>query len=107
MPALIPTDHVARITWLGRVPDRAAGPASVPAGEVMAGYAGIEGEAHSGLTRAVCVRVPSPSRSRRSDTKPLLAIPPAKMSQSVLTPRRGTDIARGEGTRQAAPEGEV
>ncbi|MBC7141065.1 MAG: MOSC domain-containing protein [Rhodobacteraceae bacterium] len=57
MPALIPTDHVARITWLGRVPDRAAGLASVPVTEVVAGFAGIEGEAHSGLTRAACVRV--------------------------------------------------
>lgn len=57
MPALLPTDHVATITWLGRVPGRAAGLASVPLDVLAASFAGIEGEAHSGLTRPACVRV--------------------------------------------------
>ncbi len=57
MPALLPTDHVATITWLGRVPDRSAGLASVPLSDVAASFAGIEGEAHSGLTRLACIRV--------------------------------------------------
>ena len=57
MPVLLPTDHIATITWLGRVPDRRTGLASVSLGELAASFAGIEGEAHSGLTRPACVRV--------------------------------------------------
>ncbi len=57
MPALLPTDFTARIIWLGRVADRAASLRSEPLQEVHAGFAGVAGEDHGGLTRASCSRV--------------------------------------------------
>ena len=59
MPALIPTDHHGIIRWLGYVSDREAALASMPLTEVMATFAGPEGEAHGGLTRPSCSRVSS------------------------------------------------
>lgn len=58
MPALAPTEQYGEITWLGTVPPD-AGLRSVAAGEMHLTYAGADGEAHSGLTRASCVRVKS------------------------------------------------
>jgi hypothetical protein len=57
MPALIPTDHYATITWLGVVPDRAAGLKAEPRETLTVGFAGPEGEDHGGLTRPSCSRV--------------------------------------------------
>jgi len=57
MPALIPTDFTATITWLGRVEEAGGTIRSVPLRDVEASYAGVAGEAHSGLTRPSCVRV--------------------------------------------------
>lgn len=57
MPALIPTDHHATITWLGVVPDRAAGLKAVPRETLTVGFAGPAGEDHGGLTRPSCSRV--------------------------------------------------
>lgn len=57
MPALRTTDHFGTITWLGIVPDRAASLRAVPAEAMGLGFAGPEGEAHGGLTRASCSRV--------------------------------------------------
>lgn len=59
MPALIPTDIVGRITWLGYVPDRDAALSSIPVEEIHASFAGLEGEAHGGLTRPSCSRMTS------------------------------------------------
>jgi len=59
MPALVPTDHTARVTFIGRVPSRAASLRSEPLGEVALTFAGIAGEDHGGLTRASCSRVKS------------------------------------------------
>ncbi len=57
MPALEPTDRYATITWLGRVSDRGAKLASDPVDALELTFAGVEGEAHSGLTRPSCSRV--------------------------------------------------
>ena len=57
MPALIPTDHYATITWLGVVPDRAAGLKAAAREALKVGFAGPEGEDHGGLTRPSCSRV--------------------------------------------------
>lgn len=57
MPALIPTDHIATITWLGRVENREAALASRPLDCLRATFAGPEGEVHGGLTRLSCSRV--------------------------------------------------
>jgi len=57
MPALIPTEHKAKIVWLGKAGPDAEGVRSTAAGDaVQASYAGVEGEIHSGLTRPSCVR---------------------------------------------------
>jgi len=57
MPALIPTEFYATITWLGRVPDRDVSLRAEPVESVAALFAGLEGEAHGGLTRPSCSRV--------------------------------------------------
>lgn len=57
MPALVPTDFTATITWLGRVQHRAQSLCSSPVQEVMARFAGVRGEIHAGLTRPSCSRV--------------------------------------------------
>jgi len=59
MPALVPTEFTARITWLGRVSDRASTLRAESLREVMATFAGVEGEEHAGLTRPSCSRVTS------------------------------------------------
>ncbi len=57
MPALLLTGFTAKITWLGRVEEGGEGIRSVPLKAVEVSYAGVEGEVHSGVTRASCVRV--------------------------------------------------
>jgi hypothetical protein len=57
MPALLPTEFEGTITWLGRVLAKPEFMASVPEVEVFAGFAGVDGEVHAGLTRAACSRV--------------------------------------------------
>ena len=57
MPALLPTDYTARITWLGRVKEGGEGIRSVPLQSVDASFAGVAGEVHAGLTRSSCSRV--------------------------------------------------
>ncbi|MFT5065020.1 MAG: hypothetical protein ACI9TA_000629 [Reinekea sp.] len=56
MPALTPTQQIGEIVWIGTVAPN-AGLRSVPTPALTMTYAGAEGEAHSGLTRASCVRV--------------------------------------------------
>lgn len=57
MPVLTSTNIVAEITWLGRVSDRDLSLRSHAIDQVLLNYSGIEGEWHSGLTRASCSRV--------------------------------------------------
>ena len=57
MPALIPTDHYATITWLGVVPDRAAALQAQRREVLELTFAGPLGEDHGGLTRPSCSRV--------------------------------------------------
>ena len=57
MPALIPTDHVARIAWMGIVRDRDATLRAAPSHRLTLGWGGPEGEAHGGRTRPSCSRV--------------------------------------------------
>jgi MOSC domain-containing protein YiiM len=52
-----PTDYLGTITWLGAVPQDRHDIRSVPVQSLYAGFAGIEGAFHSGLTRRSCVRV--------------------------------------------------
>lgn len=57
MAELLPTDHYARITWMGRVPLNREGIRAVPISAARATFAGFEDDFHAGLTRASCVRV--------------------------------------------------
>ncbi len=58
MPALVPTDHHATVTWLGRVPHRDAPEIVTEAlAEMRLGFAGLAGEVQGGLTRPSCSRV--------------------------------------------------
>ncbi len=57
MPALMPTDITGRITWLGRVADRAESLAAQPLDAVDVTFVGVAGEDHAGLTRPSCSRV--------------------------------------------------
>ena len=59
MPALIPTEFSAEVTWLGLVPDRQSDLCAVPQTELMMWFSGPEGDSHSGLTRPSCSRVTS------------------------------------------------
>ncbi len=57
MPALIKTEHVGKIVWLGRVVNREDALRSTSLTAVEARFSGLEGEAHGGLTRPSCSRV--------------------------------------------------
>lgn len=59
MTALIPTDHSARITWLGtqRVPVKDLIITAEPLAEMPLTFAGFAGESHAGLVRPSCSRV--------------------------------------------------
>ena len=59
MPALIPTDHTARVVWLGYqpVPVEKLVITSQPVAEMPLTFAGFAGEVHAGLTRPSCSRV--------------------------------------------------
>ncbi len=59
MPELMPTDHFARIVWMGTVPQDRPNIRSQAIQSAFASYAGFEGDYHAGLTRASCVRVKS------------------------------------------------
>lgn len=57
MPVLKATEHAASVTWLGRVPAAPDGIRSEPADGLALAFEGADGEGHSGLTRASCIRV--------------------------------------------------
>lgn len=57
MPALIPTDHVAEVVWLGVTADRSSALQSAPRDVLRLSFAGPEGEDHAGLTRPSDSRV--------------------------------------------------
>jgi len=58
MPALISTDHIAKITWLGHMTERKE-PAidGVPTDHLDLSFAGIAGVPYGGQTRPSCSRV--------------------------------------------------
>lgn len=57
MPALMKTDYVGTITWLGIVPDREAELQSRGEDRLRLTFAGPDWESHAGLTRRSCSRV--------------------------------------------------
>ena len=59
MPALVPTDYVGRVMWLGLNETRAAGLGNRAVEALDMRFSGPVGESRSGLTRASCSRVVS------------------------------------------------
>lgn len=59
MPALVPTDLTARVTWLGHQPAPVENLVirAEPLAEMPLSFAGYVGESHAGLTRPSCSRV--------------------------------------------------
>ncbi len=59
MPALVPTDHSARVVWLGfqPVPVEKLVITAEPVTEMPLSFAGFAREVHAGLTRPSCSRV--------------------------------------------------
>lgn len=57
MPALLKTNIVGTIVWLGVVPNRSAALPSEPRTELELTFAGPTGEDHGGVTRPSCSRV--------------------------------------------------
>jgi hypothetical protein len=59
MPALIPTDHYATITWLGHQPTPVQDLiiSAEPLAAMDLTFAGLASESHAGLTRPACSRV--------------------------------------------------
>lgn len=57
MPALMPTEFTATVTWLGVNPDRAAALETQPLDEMVLSFSGLAGESHGGLTRPSDSRV--------------------------------------------------
>lgn len=106
MPALVPTDYYATVTWLGVVPDRAAGLSARAQDTLDLRFAGPEGEDHGGLTRPSCSRVLSqhprgtPIRNTRQlcvmSAEEIAAIA-AEMGVDALNPSRlgATMVLRG------------
>ena len=59
MPALVPTDHSARVVWLGfqPVPVEKLVITAQPVEVMPLSFAGFVGEVHAGVTRPSCSRV--------------------------------------------------
>ena len=59
MPALVPTDHTARVVWLGfqPVPVEKLVITAQPVEVMPLSFAGFVGEVHAGVTRPSCSRV--------------------------------------------------
>lgn len=57
MPALIPTDYRAEITWLGQVPEQGSDLSAKAVSQLDLEFGGPVGERHSGVTRPSCSRV--------------------------------------------------
>lgn len=96
MPAIIPTDHVGRIIWLGRVTDSEADLRAAPLDAAELTFAGVPGEFHGGETRPACSRVSAlyPRGTTIANTRQLsilsaeeLAIVAQKMGLEALDPR--------------------
>ncbi|SDE48441.1 MOSC domain-containing protein [Limimaricola pyoseonensis] len=88
MPALVPTDHYGRITWLGRVPHRDAAPIVTDPLEAMPlGFEGLAGEVHAGLTRPSCSRVTSqhPKGTEIANTRQLSLLGAEELARIART----------------------
>lgn len=96
MPALIPTDLTGQIAWIGVVDAQGGSIRSTARHEVFAGFAGIAGEAHSGLTRRSCGRVTA-QHPRGTEIRNARQF-------SIVSAEETKEIARDIGLDALAPE---
>lgn len=96
MAALTELEITGRITWIGVVPDRGASIQAEARSAVMARFAGIEGEAHGGLTRASCIRFKDqhPQGTEIRNSRQL----------TILSVEEMAEIAAAMGLDRLAPE---
>ena len=96
MACLTKTQYTGKIAWLGRVAENPTGVRSDAATSVHAGLDGVEGELHSGATRASCVRVTMlhPKGTEIRNTRQL----------SVLSAEENAEIAKELGLEALNPE---
>ncbi|NNE51013.1 MAG: MOSC domain-containing protein [Sulfitobacter sp.] len=95
MPELMPTDHVAKVVWMGSVPIDRPDIRSQPIETASLTYAGIANDFHSGLTRPSCVRVKAqyPQGTEIRNTRQL----------SILSAEELADIAAEIGVDRLDP----
>lgn len=96
MPALIPTEYIATVEWLGVVDDREARLASSPRQSVDLGWGGVEGEEHAGLTRPSCSRVLTQYPERGTEIRNVRQL-------SVVSAEELEDIAAALGVDSLSP----
>ncbi len=89
MTALIPTDHSARILWLGtqEVPVQDLVITAVPVAEMPLTFAGFARESHAGLTRPSCSRVlkQHPRGTPIRNTRQLCLVSAEEMAEVAAT----------------------
>ncbi|MDG1431844.1 MAG: MOSC domain-containing protein [Paracoccaceae bacterium] len=97
MPALVPTDYYATITWLGTVPADSDSIRSVARENLDLTFAGISGERHEGMTRPSCSRVLSQHPERDTEIANARQV-------SVMAAEEIAQIAETCGLDNLAPE---
>lgn len=89
MTVLMPTDHTARIIWLGtqRIPVKDLVITSEPLSEMPLTFAGYAGESHAGLTRPSCSRVlkQHPRGTTIRNTRQLCLVSAEEMAEVAAT----------------------
>lgn len=95
MPALMSTEYMARIVWLGCVLEGQGTLRSVATNNVEATFDGFQGESHAGATRRSCVRVTSqhPKGTEIRNTRQL----------SIMSAEEVAEIADAMGIQRIDP----
>ena len=95
MSVLKPTKYIGRITWLGGVRITEGPLWAEPADQMVAGFAGMAGEVHEGITAASCVRMTAqyPQGTKVRNTRQF----------SVLSAEEMADIAGAMGLAALSP----
>lgn len=86
MPALIPTEFYAKITWLGHMTERLEKAIDgVQSQELSLGFDGIQGVPYGGLTRPSCVRVSSqhPKGTEIANVRQLSIVSAEELAQTA------------------------
>ncbi|WP_298257665.1 MOSC domain-containing protein [uncultured Litoreibacter sp.] len=82
MPALMKTEYIGTIVWLGVLPSRASALRSRPVTSIAAHFSGLQGDDHGGDTRASCSRVTTqyPKGTRIRNTRQVCIVSAEEMA---------------------------